>query len=420
MADNAEKHKGEEESRTSRLAGTIAQKANKIKYVVLALVIVLIAAMVVFSQQRRAKAAREAEAENKIFQAEVDLANTPENDGIPVFGKLGADYASLPAGARAYINQFAIAFNTRDFAKAETAARDLLKSYPKNIMASRVRLALAQSLLMQDKTTEAQSIFRDLAQSADFTVMPAAKLALAQSLERDAEAVKDNPDEYRRRLEAAEAEYNDIIVRSQISVPSQRGFWPQAVTLPADFSLVVIKDKLAGYRHEAPVAAPPAPAAVPGEFESVMNIPPPPPESEEEVAEETPETPAAEEKEPEAERPEGEEPVAAPPVAEEQPVAAPPEEKGEAEGETVTSEEPPVPGEAVQAVEEAAEAEAAEVAGKIEEAEKAVEAEAAEKAGEAEKIEETVETEAVEEAKAAEEAAKELVEEEEDPIPDQN
>ncbi len=237
---------------STTLAHRVAAKADRIKFIVLAVVVIAAAAIIIFTVLRNRTAAREAAAENALYQAEIDLLSAPETDAVSLFGKMATDYKGMTAGARALIMQFGHAFNTREYATAETAAREFIRQYPDSMMIERARLSLGQAILMQGKTTEAIAAFRELVNNATPEILPEAKLALAQALERYAEEAKDTPDEYRTRLQAAEAEYNDIIVRSQVSVPSQRGFWPQAVTLPADFALVVIKDKLAGYEHASP------------------------------------------------------------------------------------------------------------------------------------------------------------------------
>ncbi len=182
-------------------------------------------------------------------------------------------------------------------------------------MVSRARFAQAQAMFQQGKVEEAVAAFRDLAATNDAELFPEIKLALAQALERRAEDAKDNPDEYRSRLEEAEAEYTDIVTRAQISVPSQRGFWPQAVILPADYALVQIKDKLAGHVHAKPAVA----AAAQAVRDGVMSIPPPPADSAPAATEEAAdEVAGGEENDPEAS---AEETPEVPP--------APPEEKTE-------------------------------------------------------------------------------------------
>gem|GEM_PF-2981595 len=241
------------------LSHRVAARADKIKYIVIALVVIVAAGIGIFTYQRQQSEAKEARAENALYQAEIDILNAPETDAAGMFGKMAQEFRGMPAGARALVMQFGHAFNTGDFAVAEKAARDFLAQYPSNILAERAALSLGQALLEQNRLQPAIDELRKLTNTATPEMLPEAKLALAQALEKYAEEAKDNPDEYRSRLAAAEAEYNDIIVRSQISAPSQRGFWPQAVTVPADFSLVVIKDKLSGHVHESPVKMSDAP-----------------------------------------------------------------------------------------------------------------------------------------------------------------
>lgn len=256
-----------------RLSNAVAMKADKIKYLVLAAVIIVIAAVAIFSYTRRSRATRETAAQNQVFQSIVDMQSNPETaDGAAVFGKQAKEFAGLPAGAQAQLLQFAFAYNAKDFAGAEQAARDFIRTYPKSGMVTRVRLALGQTLLQQNRIGDAVSAFREIVAANEPETFPEAKLALAQALERDALQAQDNPDEYRRRLETAEREYNDIISRSRI-VGAQRGFWPQAVVLPADYALVQIKDKLAGHTLGEP-ATPEAPIT-PEEREAVMGIAPP-------------------------------------------------------------------------------------------------------------------------------------------------
>lgn len=270
------------------LSHRIAEKADKIKYVIIAIVVVTAAAIALVNYQRRNAANKEAAAENKVFQTVIDLQAAPETDALAAFSDAAKSYAGLPAGERALVFKYSYAFNTRDFKQAEDAARDLLKGYPKSVFVNRAKLALAQALGMQDKNSDAVAMFRELNAAGDPEVLAESKLGLAQALEREAEKVKDDPDAYRRALEEAEAEYNDIIARSQITIPSQRGFWPQSVTMPADFALVVIKDKLAGHAHPEPRG--PETPVTEEELKGVMSIrPPAETEAAEEAAEETPE-----------------------------------------------------------------------------------------------------------------------------------
>lgn len=258
---------------TTTLATKVADKADKIKWFVIVLLLVVVAAMVIFSLVRRQAAEREAAAESRLYQAEIDMLTQPEQDGVAIFGDLAKEYAGLPAGARALIFQFSQAFNTRQYDKAEAAIRELLAKYPKHEFIDRARLALGQALVMQDKTGEAAALFRELTSVSGSPVYPEAKLALAQTLERQAEEAKDDPEEYRRRLEAAREEYNDMV--GQARSPLQRSFWPQSIVLPADFALTLLNDKLAGHEHKNPVAAPrSAASALPATIDMTQFAPP--------------------------------------------------------------------------------------------------------------------------------------------------
>lgn len=295
------------------LSHRVAAKADKIKYAVLAVVAVVVIGGVVLYQQRSSAAKREAEAENRVFQTLIDIQSTPESDALPVLAKAAEDLKGLPAGSRALMMQFSYAFNTKEYAAAEAAARSFISTYPKSTMLGRANLALGQSLVMQGKVSDAILVFDNLVKTESPEIFAEAKLALAQSYELEAERLKDSdPAAAHRNLQSAEREYNDIIVRSRTTV-GQRGFWPQAITLPADFSLILIKDKLAGYQHEAP-RGPESAALNTVEREAAVMATPPP--SDEREASEEPaatdgeqsgpeageeEAPAAEEKIPESE-----------------------------------------------------------------------------------------------------------------------
>lgn len=276
---------------TITLATKVAAKADKIKWIVIVLLVLVVAAMVTFSLVRRQAAKREAEAESRLYQAEIDMLTQPEQDGVAIFGDLAKEYAGIPAGARALIFQFSQAFNTRQYDKAEAAIRELLAKYPRHEFIARARLALGQALVMQNKTGEAAALFRELTSIQGSPVYPEAKLALAQALEHQAEEAKDNPGEYRRRLEAAREEYNDMI--GQARSPLQRGFWPQSIVRTADFALTLLNDKLAGYEHKNPLAVQrSAASALPATIDITQIAPPPAEEVEKdgEVAEEESET----------------------------------------------------------------------------------------------------------------------------------
>ena len=114
--------------------------------------------------------------------------------------------------------------------------------------------------MMQNKLSEAQGIFREIASGQNQGLVPEAKLALAQSLERQAEILKDKPEDYRRALELAEAAYNDIAQGARAQGLG-RIFWPQSVVMPADFALAVVRDRLNGYTLSSPTGGQPRPGA---------------------------------------------------------------------------------------------------------------------------------------------------------------
>ncbi|MCC8167111.1 MAG: hypothetical protein LIQ31_13430 [Planctomycetes bacterium] len=264
------------------LGHAMAERADKLKYIVLAVIVIVLAAIAIVNYMRRAAVEREIAARNDVFRTVIDVSTKPEVDAPAVLAEAARKYSGTPAGASASMFQFAGAFNSDNYPAAEQAARDFIRTYPENELVPRARLALGQSLVMQDKLTEAAGIFRELAAMNDPATFPEAKLALAQTLEKEAEAARDDPEEYRRRLELAEAEYNDIAVRSRIASPAQRGFWPQVVMLSADFALVKIKDTLAGHSFGTPTTmratAPAASQAVTDEErQAVMAITPPAP-----------------------------------------------------------------------------------------------------------------------------------------------
>lgn len=292
MAEN-NIHTAPANEESGALTDFIAHKAEKLKYPLLALLVVLVAAAAILSYSRKAAARADAAAKDAVFAtlASVQNGSRQAADAAAAFAQEAKDYQGLPAGAQANLFEFSYLYNqNRDYAVAEQAAGRFVRDYPASSMVSRARFAQAQTMFQQGKADEAIAAFRALAASNDVELLPEIKLALAQALERRAEDAKDNPDEYRSRLEEAEAEYTDIITRAQISVPSQRGFWPQAVTLPADYALVQIKDRLAGHSHGKPVGV----AAAQDVRDGVMSIPPPPADSAPEAPEEAAPEDAAE------------------------------------------------------------------------------------------------------------------------------
>lgn len=248
----AEKNDKEKPDMTEAISQHLTEKADKIKVVVIVAALVVAAAAVFFTMNSRSRKQRDEEGRKQLYQTVLDLGNKPETDGLPVIAKLAADNKGTPVGAQALTMKFGYAYNTRNYAEAEGAAREFLRDYPQHPLATRVQLALGQALVMQNKFPDAAAEFRRVIATGKPGVFPEAKLGLAQTLYLQAKAEKDNPEEYRRRLGEAQAEYTDIVSRARAEVAAMRAFWPGAVVLPASFDLVVIKDTLAGHAHEAP------------------------------------------------------------------------------------------------------------------------------------------------------------------------
>lgn len=264
MADKHAEPKEEDiNSISSRLTKVVTEKADFIKYAALAVFAVLIIALAVVYYTRSANAARRAESENALYRAEYLASQHPDQNASETFAKMAKEYAGLPAGMRAQVMQFSQAFNAKDYAGAATAIRDFLKANPGSSFAPRAQLALGQTLLMQEKYPEAEAELRRLAGTRAPSTYAEAKFALAQTLERSAESVKDNAEEYKRRLGVAAEEYADIV--GQARAISRRGYWPTAVLMASDYALVTLRDKLAGYDHKLPqgsnAAAPTSTAA---------------------------------------------------------------------------------------------------------------------------------------------------------------
>lgn len=302
---------------TASLTDAFTAKVEKLKYPLLAGIVLLIAVAAIVSYSRSSAAKADAAARDKVFEtlSTIQLGSKPASEGAVLFAADAKEFRGLPAGAQASLYEFSYLYNeNQDYAVAEQALARFIADYPENPMIPRARLAMGQAMLQQGKVDGAIAAFRAVADSNNPELLPEAKLALAQALERRAEDARDasNPEEYRSRLEEAEAEYTDIITRAQISVPAQQGFWPQAVTLPADYALVQIKDKLAGHEYKAPLGAqaqnasaatdgvtviPPPPASAPAAAPASVRPPeaeaeeaPAEEASEEEETEETPET----------------------------------------------------------------------------------------------------------------------------------
>jgi predicted negative regulator of RcsB-dependent stress response len=297
MAENQTAQQAvQNETDDNALATRIAHKADNLKYYLVGAFVVLAAAVGIALYTNSSRAKQQAAAADNAYRSVFDLqAKTPE-EAAAGFAAVATEYAGQPAGMMPAVYAFGAAMEQGKYAEAETIARDFLKNYPDNPLNPRFTVAVAQAQLRQGNAQAAIDSLRAFVPAATPETLPEAKLALAQALEQFAEEAKDNPEEYRRRLEAAEIEYTDITSSARLATPGARGFWPQIVTLTADFALVQIKDRLAGHELPEPVAAAPAvdAPATPAEIEAVQSLRPPGAPAEAPI-EEAAEAPVAEE-----------------------------------------------------------------------------------------------------------------------------
>ncbi|MDR0362165.1 MAG: tetratricopeptide repeat protein [Planctomycetota bacterium] len=242
---------------TRRLAEKVAEKADRIKYLVLIAIAVLIAAALGIGWARSSRAKREAAADNALFKAELDAIGKTPDEVLAIFGNIAAEYAGLPAAEQALVYQFAYQFYTGNIKEAEEPLRAHLKNYPASSLSPQIRLALGQTLLAQGDFDGAKRELEPL-HNGPAKVMPEARLAYAQALEGEAELARGEPAEYNRRLELAREAYLDIVGQAQ----SRVSVWPQLVVQNADFSLLMVNDKLAGYEYRN-LLRPPASAVDP-------------------------------------------------------------------------------------------------------------------------------------------------------------
>lgn len=267
------------EENANALSTRIAKKADNLKYILLGALVVLaaVAGIVAYTGSSRAK--QRAADSDAVFRAFVGLQGKAPAEAAPELIATAKKYAGEPAGIQVAVHAFGTSMDAGNFAEAETIGQDFIRNYPESTLLPRFKVAVAQAQLKQGKTQAAIDALRAFTATATPETLPESKLALAQALEQFAEEAKDNADEYTRRLEAAEVEYTDITSRARIDSPLQGGFWPQAITLSADYALVQIKDRLAGHVLAEPVvpaATPEVNAPVtPEELEIVQSLRPP-------------------------------------------------------------------------------------------------------------------------------------------------
>ncbi len=211
------------------LSTRIAKKADSLKYYLLGAVVVLAAVVGIVLHTGNTRAKERTAASDSVFRSFVELQGKPPAEAAPALIATAKQFAGQPAGIQAAVHAFGVSLDAGNYAEAETAGNDFIRNYPESPLIPRFRVAVAQAQLLQGKTQAAIDALRVFVGTAGPETLPEAKLALAQALGQFAEEAKDDPAEYTRRLEAAEAEYSDIASRARMASPLQGGFWPQVV-----------------------------------------------------------------------------------------------------------------------------------------------------------------------------------------------
>ncbi len=245
----AEKNEKGNVSASQKLADKVAEKAVSGRHYIVAIIIAAVLITVIAFIYRSRVEAQAIAAENALYKAKMDVAANLGNDYIGIFDRIVSEYPGTPAAAQAIIQQFGYANNASEYETAEKIARNFLKAFSQHQFAPRMRLALGQLLMNDGNLAEARSELEAVQRLNDASY-PEATLALAQLLEQEAEAVKDDDAEYKKKLILAREAYSNIT--SQMESPSSTQYWPQDLRPFAEFSLTLINDKLAGYTHPAP------------------------------------------------------------------------------------------------------------------------------------------------------------------------
>ncbi len=245
------KEKDDLSSVSQRLAKQVTDNAGKIRNIIIAVVIVVVAFVAVFLIMRRNASESLAASERALFQAQVDTYTKPENDAMATFAAVAREYSGSAAADSARVYQFAVALKDNDFDAAEKAAREFIKQNPTHAFAPRMRLALGQLLLNINRVDEAKAEIEPLSKLGGAT-QPEAAITIAQIYEREADKL-EGPAREQKLIEAQNA-YTNIMAQSQ----NRFSYWPQSVVLAAEFSLLAVNDKLQGYTHPEPKVMPPA------------------------------------------------------------------------------------------------------------------------------------------------------------------
>lgn len=266
----AEKKEKEEVSVSQKLAHKLTEKADWLRTVVIGVLVAAVVVIAVIAVVRRMDRTKRTASENALYLGQIEAFGSTDADPIAALDKVAKEYAGLPAGAQATLYKFGAVNGLNDAAQAETVAREFLKTYPNDPFAPQIRLALGQILFNAGRFEDARRELQPLAREGN-PVYPEASLALAQIVEREAEAVKDDPVQYDRKLNEARDAYTTIASASQ----SRQSYWPPQVTQVAEFALLLINDRLAGYTHPAPKGAASAEAETDALDVGILAAPPP-------------------------------------------------------------------------------------------------------------------------------------------------
>ena len=243
----AEKKEKDEASVSQRLAEKIVAKAGRIKYIVLGVLVVALLIVGVIAVMRHNADTRQANSENALYLAKMEVYNKPDGDYKAVLGKVAKDYAGLPAAAGALSAMFSIAAEKNDYAAAVDYGREFIRGFPQHAFAPSIRLGLGHVLMNTGRLSEARPEIEAAIRAAG-GISPMATLAMAQLdlLEAEAKGDADSPQVIRAR---------DAFTTIRTSALSRSAYWPEPVMRIADFSLVLVNDYMAGYQHPAPIAA---------------------------------------------------------------------------------------------------------------------------------------------------------------------
>lgn len=226
------------------IAEKAAQAVLKRKTPILVILVIVIVALAAYSVVRHNREKLDEEAANAVFDAGRKAMTAPAGDVERLFAEVAEKYKGLPAAAQAVVVQFSEAVNKNDFAAAEAKADEFIRTYPAHPFVARMTFAKGQALVNQGKFSAAIDIFRDLDSRNPAGLSPEVKLALAQAMWLEAEQNPGDEAAYKSRLEAI----RDSLVG--IASSGQQNYLSMTMRVQTDFLLVLVNDRLAGYKFE--------------------------------------------------------------------------------------------------------------------------------------------------------------------------